>query len=60
VFALGAFGFETIGGWYAPDTIGPNATYTALSTTEETLEMIGSTLALLALLRHVREWRMAV
>ena len=59
VFALGAFGFETVGGWYAPDAIGPNATYTALSTTEETLEMVGSSLALLALLRHVREWRMA-
>jgi len=58
VFALGAFGFETVGGWYAPETIGPNATYIALSTIEETLEMLGSTLALLALLRHVRGWRM--
>ena len=58
VFALGALGFETVGGWYAPDAIGPNATYVALSTIEETLEMLGSTLALLALLRHVREWRM--
>jgi hypothetical protein len=52
VFAAGALGFETVGGWFAPEAVGPNTTYLALTTIEEALEMIGSTLALLALLRH--------
>jgi len=59
VFATGALGFETIGGWFAPEAIGPNTTYLALTTIEETLEMIGSTLALLALLRHLESGSMA-
>jgi hypothetical protein len=52
VYALGALGLETMGGWFAPEVIGANATYVALTTTEEALEMAGATLMLLALLRH--------
>jgi hypothetical protein len=53
IFALGALVFEMIGGWFAPEAIGANTTYLALTTTEETLEMAGATMALIALLRHV-------
>jgi hypothetical protein len=53
IFALGALVFETIGGWFAPEAIGPNATYVVLTTTEEALEMAGATMVLIALLRHV-------
>lgn len=59
VFAAGALGFETAGGWFAPEAIGPNATYLALTTIEEALEMTGATLALLALLRHLESGSMA-
>jgi hypothetical protein len=59
VFAAGALGFETLGGWFAPEAIGPNTTYLALTTIEEALEMTGATLALLALVRHVESDSMA-
>ena len=59
VFVTGALGFEAAGGWFAPEAIGPNTTYLALTTIEETLEMVGSTLALLALLRHLESDSMA-
>jgi hypothetical protein len=53
IFALGALVFEMIGGWFAPEAIGANTTYVALTTTEEALEMAGATMVLIALLRHV-------
>jgi hypothetical protein len=53
IFVSGALGFEMLGGRYAeihgPRTIG----FVALMTIEETLEMIGMSLFLYALLRHV-------
>ena len=42
IFALGALVFEMIGGWFAPEAIGANATYLALTTTEEALELTGA------------------
>ena len=53
IFALGALVFEMIGGWFAPEAIGANTTYVVLTTIEETLEMAGAALVLIALLRHV-------
>jgi hypothetical protein len=53
IFALGALVFEMIGGWFAPEAIGANTTYVVLTTIEESLEMVGSTVVLIALLRHV-------
>src|SRR4029079_14889502 len=55
-FALGALVFELIGGgWFAPEAVGANTTYEVVMTIEETLEMIGSAMVLLALLRHVAQ-----
>jgi len=54
-FALGALVFEMIGGWFAPEAVGANTTYEVVMTIEETLEMIGSAMVLLALLRHVAQ-----
>ena len=53
IFALGALVFEMIGGWFAPEAIGANTTYLALTTSEEALELAGATVVLIALLRHV-------
>ena len=53
IFALGALVFEMLGGWFAPEAIGANTTYLALTTTEEALELAGASVVLIALLRHV-------
>ncbi len=45
--------YEMIGGWIAPEAIGANSTYLALTTTEEALELAGVSMVLIALLRHV-------
>jgi hypothetical protein len=52
VFAAGALGLETAGGWFAPEAIGPNAAYALLVTVEEACEMAGAAIVLVALLRH--------
>jgi hypothetical protein len=54
IFALGALGVETVGGWYAPEAIGRNLTYLALTTIEEGCEMTGAAVVLISLLRHLR------
>jgi hypothetical protein len=53
IFALGALVFEMVGGWFAPEAVGANTTYEVLTTIEETLEMTGAAVVLIALLRHV-------
>jgi hypothetical protein len=53
VFAFGAFGVEAIGGRFAPEVFGRNTTYEVLTLLEETTEMVGSTMVLIALLRHI-------
>jgi hypothetical protein len=52
VFAAGALGLETVGGWFAPEAIGPNATYALVVTLEEACEMTGAAMVLVALLGH--------
>ncbi len=52
IFAAGAFGVETLGGWYAPDIHGENLTYVLLATLEETCEMVGVAVVLVGLLNH--------
>jgi hypothetical protein len=52
VFAAGALGLETVGGWFAPEAIGPNATYSLVVTLEEACEMTGAAMVLVALLGH--------
>jgi hypothetical protein len=53
VFAAGALGLETVGGWFAPEAIGPNPTYALVVTLEEACEMAGAAMVLVALLGHV-------
>jgi hypothetical protein len=55
IFALGALVFEMFGGWFAPEAVGASTTYEVLMTIEETLEMIGAAMVLIALLRHVAQ-----
>ncbi len=57
VFAVGALGLETVGGWFAPEAIGPNATYAVVVTLEEACEMAGAAIVLVALLGHASATR---
>jgi len=52
IFAGGAFGVETLGGWYAPEIHGENVIYILLATLEETCEMVGVAVVLVGLLKH--------
>jgi hypothetical protein len=55
IYIAGAVGFEALDGWYS-GLYGPrNVTFVTLLTIEETLEMVGASLFLYALLRTVEE-----
>jgi hypothetical protein len=53
VYVTGAAGFEALSGWYSGLFGSRNVTFVALLTVEETLEMIGASLFLYALLKHI-------
>ncbi len=53
LFAGGALGLETVGGWFDPTVHGDSVTYVVLATLEEGLEMAGVIVALTGLLEHI-------
>jgi hypothetical protein len=55
VFLSGALGFEALGGMYAETHGQRNLAYGAISTVEETLEMMGMSIAVLGLLEYLRD-----
>lgn len=55
LFLGGALGFEMLGGAYADRQGTDGLGYAAISTTEETLELVGATVFIYAALRHLRD-----
>lgn len=55
LYVGGALGMEMVGGLYADNYGADNPTYATISTTEETLEMVGVLVFIYALLRHARK-----
>jgi hypothetical protein len=55
LFASGALGIETVGGWFDPLVYGDSVTYVALATLEEGLEMSGVVVAFMGLLDHIEQ-----
>jgi hypothetical protein len=53
LFAGGALGVETIGGWFDPVVHGESLTYAVFATLEEGLEMSGVVVAFVGLLEHI-------
>jgi hypothetical protein len=56
VYVAGAVGFEAIEGWYSGTWGSKNPGFVALLTCEETLEMVGMSLFLYALVRYLDEY----
>jgi hypothetical protein len=55
IYVVGALGVESLGGLYAGTHGRRNLTYGVITTVEETLEMIGMSVAVLALLEYLRD-----
>ena len=55
LFVGGAVGFEAVGGWYSGAYGADNPVFVAVMTVEETLEMVGASLFLYALVAYLRD-----
>jgi hypothetical protein len=55
VYITGALGVEALGGMYAEVHGRRNLAYGAITTVEETLEMVGMSIAILGLLEYLRD-----
>lgn len=55
IYVSGALGFELLGGWYTDRVGQDNGTYATITSFEEIIELVGLSLFVFALYRHVRE-----